>query len=262
VSGIIRVKKDERYFVASNEPFQNAKLSWDARGVIGYLMTKPDNWTCRNEDLIRQGPAGKHRINRIIAELKEAGYIRRSRFHKDDGTFEWATEVYESPRLNPDFTIDRLSIDGSSINGSSINGKPGHIVSTDRLNTDLISTEKTTTTTERPEFEKDYGELCKVYEQEIGSLSPLVADKIKDTLRGTPVAWCVKAVEEAGLQNKRRWAYVEGILKNWQSIGGPQNAAPRGSGKQNIQKPKTNLSPDVAAIVAQYKQDELERRPV
>jgi len=40
---IIRVKKDKGYFVASNKPFNNKNLSWEARGILGYLLSKPDD---------------------------------------------------------------------------------------------------------------------------------------------------------------------------------------------------------------------------
>ncbi len=78
-SGIIRVKKDTRYFTASNEPFNDSRLRWGARGVMGYLLSKPDGWECRNADLEAAGPGGQHQIRSIIKELKKFGYIHRHR---------------------------------------------------------------------------------------------------------------------------------------------------------------------------------------
>jgi DNA-binding MarR family transcriptional regulator len=101
---IIRVKKDGHFFVVSNEPFNDERLSWEASGVLGYLLSKPDTWELRTEDLIKQRKAGKQVITRIINELKKAGYIRRYQHRRADGTFETITEIYESPRSNPDFT--------------------------------------------------------------------------------------------------------------------------------------------------------------
>lgn len=139
MSGIYRTVKNKEYFYASNEPFNDERLSWEARGVIGYLLSKPDGWECRNYDLLNKGPAGEHKLKRIMAELRQYGYLRRYRFHKEDGTFEWVTEIYESPQLNP--TIGRLSTDGLSTDGLPIDGKPHRIDNTESDKTDIDNTD-------------------------------------------------------------------------------------------------------------------------
>lgn len=123
---IIRVEKNKNYFVASNLPFNDDRLSFEARGLLGYLLSKPDDWIVMNADLVNASPAGKHKVNRILAELKEAGYMTRKQFTRDDGTFGWATTVYES-------TIYRLSVDGLSVHG-----KPVDIISTELVSTEDI----------------------------------------------------------------------------------------------------------------------------
>ena len=132
---IIRVRKDEKYFTASNEPFVDTRLSWEARGLMGYLLSKPNNWEIRNSDLENQGPAGEHKLRRMLAELRQCGYMNRIRIKHDDGTFTWTTEVYESPSQNPkpnkNVTTRRLST-----SGSSTSGKPPDIVKTDEENTE------------------------------------------------------------------------------------------------------------------------------
>lgn len=118
---IIRVKKDKGYFVASNKPFNDKSLSWEARGVLAYLLSKPDDWTVRNGDLYKQGPAGINKVKRILAELQKAGYLQRTRIRKPDGTFEWETTLYETPPTIAPKTIDGLPTDG----------KQCHIISTE-----------------------------------------------------------------------------------------------------------------------------------
>jgi hypothetical protein len=143
-SGIIRVSKNRNYFAASNEPFNDKRLSWEARGVMGYLLSKPDGWECRNHDLINKGPAGRYKMTRILAELKLYGYMRRWRKNDSKGLIVWVTEVFESPGLNPNLgaTIARLSINGSPVDGSAVDGKPGHIVSTESASTESVNTER------------------------------------------------------------------------------------------------------------------------
>lgn len=127
MKNIIRVEKNKNYFAVSNIPFNDDRLSWEARGVLGYLLSKPDDWVVCNEDLLNSSPAGKHKVNRILAELKENGYMERKRIQGEDGTFTWVTIVYETPIS----TMTRLSIDGLSVDGKPV----------DILSTELISTE-------------------------------------------------------------------------------------------------------------------------
>jgi hypothetical protein len=94
---IVRTPKVERYVVVDNAVFNDERLSWEARGLMGYLLTKPDHWQVRLHDLLTHGPAGEHKLRRILEELRKARYVRRHRIRRADGTFEWITMIYESP---------------------------------------------------------------------------------------------------------------------------------------------------------------------
>jgi len=85
--------------VVANSVFNDELLSWEARGLMGYLLSKPDDWQVRLHDLLKRGPAGEHKIRRVLRELSEAGYLRRERIQRVDGTFGWVTTIYESPAL-------------------------------------------------------------------------------------------------------------------------------------------------------------------
>ncbi len=100
---IYRLRKTENFAVLANSVFEDPNLSWEARGVHGYLLTKPDNWIVRVHDLAMNGPAGTHKIGRILRELERSGRLKRARITRPDGTFEWEICVYEDPSLNPDW---------------------------------------------------------------------------------------------------------------------------------------------------------------
>ena len=97
---IFRVRKDKRnpYVQIHKAVFEDKKLSWAAKGLLGYLLSKPDNWKVRYSDLIKHGPAKRHAIRRIVKELEEYGYIQRNKIRNKDGTFTWHVDVYESPK--------------------------------------------------------------------------------------------------------------------------------------------------------------------
>ncbi|MCK5612121.1 hypothetical protein KAR91_60175, partial [Candidatus Pacearchaeota archaeon] len=89
---IVRTVKEQKYFVASNVLFNDKRLSWEARGIMAYLLSKPDGWQCHNYDLVNQSAAGKHVVQRVLKELKEFGYVHR--YQESDGAkIVWVTEV-------------------------------------------------------------------------------------------------------------------------------------------------------------------------
>lgn len=64
-----------------------------------------------------------------------------------------------------------------------------------------------------------YATVREAYEQNIGLLTPLLSRRIKEALRTYPPEWIVLAIERAVAAEKRRWDYVEGVLRNWQAEG-------------------------------------------
>jgi len=96
---IVRAPKLEKYFKVLNAVFGDERLSWEARGLLGYLLSKPDDWQVRLHDLLRRGPAGQDKLRRMLRELESTGHLRRERFRRIDGTFSWSLTVFEDPSL-------------------------------------------------------------------------------------------------------------------------------------------------------------------
>lgn len=58
-----------------------------------------------------------------------------------------------------------------------------------------------------------------LYEQNIGLITPLLADELKEAEREYPSAWIVEAITLAVEHNKRSWRYARGILERWKRDG-------------------------------------------
>ena len=61
--------------------------------------------------------------------------------------------------------------------------------------------------------------IFKLYEENIGPLTPIIADALKDAEQTYPPAWVAEALETAVKNNKRYWKYVEAILRRWKEEG-------------------------------------------
>jgi hypothetical protein len=57
-SGIVRVMHDRDHpYTTINPTFTtDARLTWAARGLLIYLLAKPDNWKVQVKDLVKQAP--------------------------------------------------------------------------------------------------------------------------------------------------------------------------------------------------------------
>ncbi|MDP6346873.1 MAG: DnaD domain protein [Dehalococcoidia bacterium] len=58
-----------------------------------------------------------------------------------------------------------------------------------------------------------------IYEQNIGLITPLVAEELKAAEERYPAPWIEEAFREAVSHNKRRWSYVARILERWAEEG-------------------------------------------
>lgn len=95
---IIRTQhgKENPYFQMSRATAQNRELTWEARGMMSYFLSKPDDWDIKISDL--QQKCGRDKVNATIKELEQAGYLRKERDRRPDGTYgAVAYRVYEHP---------------------------------------------------------------------------------------------------------------------------------------------------------------------
>jgi DNA replication protein len=60
-----------------------------------------------------------------------------------------------------------------------------------------------------------------LYEQNIGPLTPMLSDILRDAENTYPTSWIAEAMHIAVENNKRSWRYVEAILKRWTTEGKP-----------------------------------------
>ena len=58
-----------------------------------------------------------------------------------------------------------------------------------------------------------------LYEQNIGMLTPLIAEELREAEVTYPADWIEEAFREAVSLNKRSWKYIHAILERWQAEG-------------------------------------------
>lgn len=123
----------DNFTILPNETIEDSRLSWEARGLLTYLLSKPDHWQVIVGHLATESPkAKKEKVLSILKELELAGYVTNNgQFMSEDGKWTHTDRVVHEVCISPDGTVGRFTVHGNSVNGSTVDGEVPHLVSTD-----------------------------------------------------------------------------------------------------------------------------------
>lgn len=92
-----RHDKDNPYFLQRRDTAQDRSMSYEARGLLTYVLSKPDNWSITVPDLMQKG-CGRDKVYSILNELIAHRYATRKRLVDNKGrVVKWEITLYESP---------------------------------------------------------------------------------------------------------------------------------------------------------------------
>ena len=74
-----------------------------------------------------------------------------------------------------------------------------------------------------------------LYEQNIGALTPMIAEELREAEQSYPAGWIEDAIKLAVTNNVRRWRYVHRILERWREEGRQDALGPRDS-QRNLKR--------------------------
>ena len=87
-------------------------------------------------------------------------------------------------------------------------------------------------TTTTVELAADRQNIFQLYEQTVGTLTPLIADELREAEQEYPAAWIEDAFRQAARQNARSWAYVRKVLESRARRGKRDEAHRRDVGRE------------------------------
>jgi DNA replication protein len=82
-----------------------------------------------------------------------------------------------------------------------------------------------------------------LYEQNIGMMTPLIADQLRDLEKSYPPDWIDEAFVLAVASNKRRLRYIQAILKRWETEGKDERSA-ASTGRDTAEDLRRKYIPD------------------
>ncbi|RCL00014.1 MAG: hypothetical protein JSC085_001001 [Candidatus Tokpelaia sp. JSC085] len=116
----ITQKWTSNYVVVPNSLVEDHRLSFEARGVLCYLLSKPNNWKIQIRDLQKQGNLGRDKTYRLLKELRNIGYLEHIvNRNKKSQIISKDYIIYDVAKINS----ERLSLDldkSDSVNSDGI----------------------------------------------------------------------------------------------------------------------------------------------
>jgi len=130
--------------------------------------------------------------------------------HRSGGSVTYSELKAEMSRLLPDLGqgVLRQALDSAAEHGA---------LSRSTSNMNEVREDVYSLTTDS--CETPAANIFALYEQNIGIITPMIAEELKEAERIYPAQWIEDAFREAVALNKRSWRYIARILERWASEG-------------------------------------------
>ncbi len=98
---IVRAPRRHRFVTIDLSAIEDTRLSWAARGLLAYLLSRPDDWKVLVNDLRKRGDLGRDGIYRLLRELRTAGYVRFLQSRNPQGRMRGGTYIVQEIAHSP-----------------------------------------------------------------------------------------------------------------------------------------------------------------
>ncbi len=89
----------------------------------------------------------------------------------------------------------------------------------ERIQAGEVALPETDLQPEMPPVNRERPNIFVLYERNIGILTPILAEQLRDAEQTYPAEWIEDAFRIAVERNVRKWAYIRGILQRWSTEG-------------------------------------------
>lgn len=225
---IIRAAHDKEhpYVMISRASAQNKQLSYDALGMLTYLLSQADDWVVVVDDLIRQG-CKRDKVYRILNDLRNAGYLVHVRMEAGQGVPPmWGERtVHETPYPeNPETVTPYTALPDTATAGY---GETAPTKQESKAYKVINKQNKAQVPDTRPRVYVLFEDLCQT------PVSPAAETELNADAAAYPAEWIEKAVKDAALNGATSWNYVRAMLNRWQ-LDGFQSAHPAANGNGKV----------------------------
>lgn len=197
---IFRVIHDPKnpYVIIDKRPFEKPYMSWKAKGLLGYLLSRPDDWTVRLGDLVKRSTDKAHATRQALRELVLVGHVRQVEYRYTNGKYAGTVyEVHEQPLYE----------------------KPQAVFpKAEKRMLNNIEDSKKEEIEENPD-----AQIFQALEQLSGGLNSEVTRYVDKWKEKHSLYWILKAVEITKEKKATSYKYTDSILIGWEANGYPKS---------------------------------------
>jgi hypothetical protein len=231
---------DNPYRMVSRSAMEDDRLTFEARGVLAYILVKPDNWHVQVADLRRAGNLGRDKTYRILNELIAFGYVVREIERQADGTIgDTIYRVNEKPtkltKPSPEkpYMVSPLPEKPDTAEPDTAEPLPvntDHNNKEDQLIKKLTNKESSSSTVHDDEQQRITKALSAALQQAGIGLNELIFEQYTELVANYGMPAVLRGIQSAAENNKQhRFRYVQTCVIN--AAQGTTPSQPAGSSK-------------------------------
>jgi len=93
--------KRKNFTTVDNTFINDSNLNWKAKGILLYLLSRPDDWQVYIKDLVNKAADGEKALRSGLNELEKHGYLARFVERDEKGRFiKTLYQIFENPEDN------------------------------------------------------------------------------------------------------------------------------------------------------------------
>lgn len=210
-NGIIGKKRKKTGFTQiSNTLLEDTRLSWRAKSILCYLMSRPNNWKINKTDLYNRSTEGRDAVETALKELKQFEYLHIYKNIMVNGQIDGWTWEYDDTPFTPDI-LKNQTTEKPQENSENVqiprhldfpsSGKPVMWNSSAYNNTDINNKDFNNTNSKehkpkniykKNELELEFESLWKIYPRKQGKKQKAKESYIKAIKKGSATYETVK----------------------------------------------------------------------
>lgn len=84
--------------ILTNEFLQDKEISLSAKGLLGYMLSLPNNWDFTIKGIATQTNESEYKITKLLQELEKNGYHTKKHLYENGRIKDWIYYIFAEPR--------------------------------------------------------------------------------------------------------------------------------------------------------------------
>lgn len=211
---IIRSKRSKNFSIIDNDILDDERLSFKARGLLSYMLSKPDDWRFYATELAKHSQKdGRDSIGGALKEMEKFGYLKRTQKRSLNGRFgdqDWL--LLDTPAFSPQTGFPETVFPET--------------VFPETENPQLLSTDNTNTNSTKDDDDDDtakpISKIIGLWQENFGMPNSIIMTDLQEDLNDWGyelLNYAIHRMLESGATYNRPYQYLNKILANYRSYG-------------------------------------------